>query len=123
MLSISQQQAGQRWEIITPPLREALFSDVNADFVWNLCQSEHLTEEKSYQVAEISGDVLLGFLHPEDLAGELVSSMDLPIPLAKTISDQINSRVFAPLRADIDKVYSPLSGLESKNFPEYWRFA
>ena len=111
MLTISQQQAGQRWDVITPPLREALFSDVNADFVWNLCQNEHLTEEMSYQVAEISGNVLLGFLHPEDLAGELVSSVDLPAPLAKTISDQINSRVFAPLRADIDKVYSPLSKL------------
>jgi hypothetical protein len=111
MFDISQQQAGQRWDIITPQLREALFSDVNADFVWNLCQNEHLTEEKSYQVAEISGYVLLGFLHPEDLAGELVSSVDLPAPLAKTISDQISSRVFAPLRADIDKVYSPLSKL------------
>ncbi len=109
MITISQQQAGQRWDILTPPLREALFSDVNANFVWNLCQSEHLTEEKSYQVAELSGYVLLGFLHPEDLAGEIVSSVDLPAPLAKTISDQINSRVFTPLRADIDKVYSPMS--------------
>ncbi len=111
MLTISQQQAGQRWDTITPQLREALFSDVDADFVWNLCQNEHLTEEKSYQVAEISGYVLLGFLHPEDLAGELVESVDLPAPLAKTISDQINSRIFAPLRVDIDKVYSPLSKL------------
>jgi hypothetical protein len=111
MLTVTQQQAGQRWDIITPPLREALFSDVNADFVWNLCQSEHLTEEKSYQVAELAGYVLLGLLHPEDLAGELTSSLDLPAPLAKTLSDQINSRVFAPLRADIDKVYSPLSKL------------
>jgi hypothetical protein len=111
MLSVSQKQAGQRWDIITPQLREALFSDVNADFTWNLCQSEHLTEEMSYQVAELAGYVLLGLLHPEDLAGELVSSVDLPAPLAKTISDQINSRVFAPLRTDIDKVYSPMSKL------------
>jgi hypothetical protein len=111
MLSVSQQQAGQRWDIITPPLREALFSDVNADFVWNLCQSEHLTEEKSYQVAELAGYVLFGFLHPEDLSGELVSSLNLPTPLAKTMSDQINSRIFTPLRADIDKVYSPPSKL------------
>jgi hypothetical protein len=111
MITVSQQQAGQRWDTITPQLREALFSDVNADFVWNLCQNEHLTEEMAYEVAEISGYVLLGFLHPDDLAGELVSSIDLPAPLAKTISDQINSRVFAPLRADIDKVYSPLNKL------------
>ena len=109
MISISKKQAGQRWDTITPQLREALFSDVNADFVWNLCQNEHLTKGKSYQVAEFAGYVLLGFLHPEDLAGELVSSIDLPTPLAKTISDQINSRIFTPLRADIDKVYSPPS--------------
>ena len=62
MITVSQKQASQRWDTITPQLREALFSDVNADFIWNLCQSEHLTEEMSYEVAEISGYVLLGLL-------------------------------------------------------------
>jgi len=108
MFTVSKQKADQRWEVLTPSLREALFSDVNGDFVWNLCQDNHLTEEKSYRVAEFAGFVLYGFLHPEDLSGELVKSLDLPAPLAKTLSDAINTRIFAPLKADLDKVYSPL---------------
>jgi len=119
MLSISQQQAGQRWEIITPQLREALFSDVNADLVWNLCQTEHLSEEKSYQVAEYAGYVLFGFIRPEEFSEELVESLEIPSPSAKTISAAINEKIFTPLRADIDKIYtSAADGKTSTSNPQ-----
>ncbi|HEY5221283.1 MAG TPA: hypothetical protein VIJ29_04045 [Candidatus Paceibacterota bacterium] len=113
MFIISEQQAGQRWDVLTPALREALFSDVNGNFVWKLCEDNHLPKEKCYQVGELAGYVLYGFIHPEDLSGELVKSLSLPAPLAKTISDAINARVFAPLKADLDKVYSPLISTQS----------
>lgn len=118
MLTISQQQAGQRWDILTPPLREALFSDVNGDFVWKLCQDEHLSEEKCYQVGELAGYVLYGFLHPEDLSDELTKSLGLPAPLSKTIASAISARIFTPLRGDIDKVYAPISKAQPAAAPK-----
>jgi hypothetical protein len=114
MITITQKQAGGRWEALTPQLREALFSDVNADFIWDLCQNEHIPGEKSYQVAEYAGYVLFGFVHSTDLADELTKSVGLPAPLSKTISEKIDARIFAPLRVDIDKIYAPLSKSEKE---------
>jgi hypothetical protein len=116
MFSVTQQQASKQWEAITPSLREALFSDVNADLVWNFCQTEHLSKEISYQVAELSGYVLFGFIRPEELSGELIDSLSLSPELAQKISDEINVKVFAPLRADIDKAYATASGKEVDSF-------
>lgn len=113
MLTISQQQALDRWDFLTPDLREALFSEVNSDFIWKLCHTEHLSDDKSLDVAEISGYVVMGFLHPEDLAGELKDALGLAPQTAKAIADGINTRIFTPLRADIDQVYQPISKLEA----------
>ena len=113
MLTISQQQSLDRWDAITPQLREALFSEVNADFVSKVCQDEHLPAEKGDEIAGISGYVLLGFMHPEDLAVELKDGVGLDQKTASSIASAINQRIFAPLRQQIDSVYSPLSKFEA----------
>ncbi|MGC9598894.1 MAG: hypothetical protein ABSE18_00735 [Minisyncoccia bacterium] len=111
MITITTQQARNRWDYLTEALRFALFSDVNADFIMKTCEQEHLPLEKGLDVLAISGYVLLGFLHPEDLAGELKDELNLDIKICTPIAAAINSRVFSPLRQDIDKVYEPLSKL------------
>lgn len=113
MLTVSDKQVFGRWNSLTPTIREELFSEVNADFVWKLCQSNHLPEDKSHLVAEMAGYVLMGFLHPEDLAGELVTALSVDNRLAKSIADSINTRIFVPIRQEIDHVYSPLSKFET----------
>ncbi len=93
-------------------LRESLFSEPNSDFLWKACLDEHLPNEKIYIVSKIAGYVLLGFLHPEDVAQEIRESTGIDIKTAEAIQEALNKRIFSPLRADIDKVYSPLSKLE-----------
>ena len=51
--------------------------------------------------------VLMGFLHPEDLAEELKVAALLNPQIAAAIADAINKRVFVPIREDIDKVFDP----------------
>jgi hypothetical protein len=112
MLTITQQQSLERWDVITPDLREALFSDINADFVSKTCNNEHLPEEKSNQVAGVAGYVLLGFMHPDDLAEELKKEIGIDPKTAASIAAAINQRIFSPLRQQIDQVYSPISKLQ-----------
>ena len=92
-------------------LREAMYSEVNSNFIWKTCQTEFIADEKIYSVARIVGYVLMGFLHPEDMANEMRDALGIDIRIATTIVDAINQRIFGPLRADIDKVYNPASGL------------
>lgn len=109
MINISPDQALERWDTLPIVLREALYFEPNSDFLWKTCEAENIPDEKIYDVAKVAGYVLMGFLHPEDLAGELKEQLGLDPKLCASIADAINQRVFAPLRQDIDKVYEPPS--------------
>ncbi len=112
MITITKPQALQRWDLLTDNLREALWSEANSDFVWNTCASENIPEQMRYTVARISGYVLMGFIHPEDVSQELVDALNIDSRTAKDIQIALMGRIFAPLRADIDKVYAPLGKSE-----------
>lgn len=88
----------------------ALFSAENAEFAAKLCESEHIPAQKRNEVAGIAGYVLLGFLHPEDLAKELRDALQIDIRITTAIASAINDRIFKPLRSDIDSVYKPIVG-------------
>ena len=68
MQKISRQQALNRWDTLPDNLREALFSEYNSETLWKICEGQHLSEDKIYIVATLAGDVILGFLHPEDFS-------------------------------------------------------
>jgi hypothetical protein len=112
MISISQDQTLDRWETLPDVLREAIVSEANSDFVWKTCADEHVPEERTGEAAKVTGYVLLGFLHPEDVAQELKERLNIDPKTANLIEDSLNKRIFAPLRTDIDKIYSPVSKLE-----------
>lgn len=113
MTDPSQNQLFTRWDAVPENLRDAVFSEANSDFIWKSCEDEHIPDEKIYDVAKITGYVLMGFLHPEDLAGEIKERLGVDVRTANDVAQAINGRIFGPLRADIDKIYSPLSKLET----------
>jgi hypothetical protein len=113
MIKISSDQALQRWDTLPAVLREALYSEPNSDFLWKTCSAEHIPDKQIYVVAGIVGYVLLGFLHPEDVAGELAEQLHIDPKVSAAIADAINRRIFSPLRSEIDKVYAPQSKFEA----------
>jgi hypothetical protein len=108
---LSKQQVFERWDLLPENLREELVSDVNSKFIWQTCEAEHISDEKIYTISRIAGSVLMGFLHPEDMANEVRDELGIDIRIATSIASAINQRIFTPLRADIDKVYEPVTGL------------
>lgn len=107
MIKISKQQILQRWDTLPDTLKEALFSQYNADTLWRICEAQHLSEDKTSQIAMISGDVIFGFLGPEDLADEIKNSVGLNQEIANNIAMEIDRKIFAPIRLDLEKVYAP----------------
>lgn len=89
-------------------LREALFSEENFNFVERACKDNHLSEDKISSVATAVGDVIFGFIHPEDLAKEIKESAGINILVGEEISKEINRKIFIPIKTDIDKVYFPV---------------
>jgi hypothetical protein len=113
MVTLQKNQLFDRWDTLPQSLRDAIFSEANSDFIWKLCGDENIPDEKIYDAAQVMGYVLLGFLHPEDASREIKEFLGIDAKTASIIGDGLNQRIFAPLRADIDKVYSPLSNAEA----------
>ncbi|MFH0806711.1 MAG: hypothetical protein V1885_03250, partial [Candidatus Brennerbacteria bacterium] len=44
----------ERWDLLAPALRDALVSEKYSDIVWQTCAAEHLSEEKTCEVARIT---------------------------------------------------------------------
>ncbi len=114
MITISEEKVNERWDTLPFSLKQALTSEVNSDFVWKTCESEHIPNEKIYFVGRAISHVLLGFIHPGDLAQEIKELTDLNQQIATSIANAVNERVFKPLSADLEKIYEPPSALAPK---------
>ena len=112
MLTITKQQALERWGILPDVLREALFSEENFNFTEKVCQDNHLTEDKIKAVATSVGDVIFGFIHPEELAKEIKESTGINILIAEAISKEADRKIFLPIKGEIDKVYFPVAQIK-----------
>ncbi len=109
MIKITRQQSLKRWDALPQRLREALFSEHNADILWRTCEEQHLSEDKIFKIATLAGDVIMGFIHPQDLDDEIKKELDINTEIAALISRQIERRIFLPIRSEIDKIYAPVS--------------
>ncbi len=103
MFQITKQQVNNRWDKLPIILREAVFSERNADILWRVCEDQHLPENKIYRVASLVGDVLMGFIHPDNLAREIKEMIALNPVIIDSIIKEINSKIFAPIRSEINK--------------------
>ncbi|MCR4328756.1 MAG: hypothetical protein NUV53_04610 [Patescibacteria group bacterium] len=104
---IPEQKIFERWDLLAPALRDALVSEENSDIVWKTCTDEHLSEEKIHEVARIVSWVMLGFLHPEDIAREVQFSTGIHPEVARAIASPLIKKIFEPMRDDLENIYAP----------------
>ena len=107
MVNVTQPQAQKRFQVLPETIQDAMFSVKSADIISSVCSQNHLSDEKTSKVSESVGWVLLGFIHPEDLANEIRDSAGIDIKIASPIADQISTKIFQPLREEIEQIYSP----------------
>ncbi len=108
MIIPSAEQVYERWDTLTDRLREAISSEANENFIQSLFDAKDVYNENADAALGIIGYVYLGFLHPEDLAEELVAQVGIDQTAAKEIQDACNTKLFTPIRADIDLTYHPV---------------
>jgi hypothetical protein len=112
MLQIPRQQILDRYDTLPESLKDAGFLPYNTLLIKKIGESNHLTEEKISTISQLVGYVLFGFIHPEDLAKEIRESLNLNPEIANSIADEIDRKIFNPIRTDLEKVYAPPSGEE-----------
>ena len=107
MLKITKFQYIERWDALPPVLREAMFSPANGELIWRIGEEHHIQDEQIEKIAGICGNIVMGFIHPEDLAKEIKTDLDIDERLAQAVAREISRKVFSPIRSEMDKVYSP----------------
>lgn len=114
MLKINKEIAVKRFRSLSPILQEAIFSAQTAEIIGMVCEKNHIPKEKISDIAEITGFVLLGFIHPEDLPKEVNEKTGLDIKIAQLIKEDLQIRLFNLIKDSIDKAYLPLQSNTAK---------
>jgi len=105
MIDVSPEKARARYDALPQHLKEVLLSEKAANVIWDWGEANHLSEEKIKVIANLTGAVILGFLHPEDLAKEIREATGLPAPLSQEVADEANKKIFAPILEEIKRIY------------------
>ncbi len=107
MISINHQQILNRYDTLPESLKDAGFLPYNTLLIKKIGESNHLTGEKISTISQLVGYVLFGFIHTEDLAKEIKTELNIAPEIANSVAQEIDRKIFTPIRADLEKVYQP----------------
>ena len=118
MVTITQNQAKKRFLTIPPSLQDAIFSVQTAEIIARIGEDNNLDDARAEKLSEAVGWVLLGFMHPEDLAKELQENANVPAQAAAAIANSVAAKIFSPLKSEIEKTYAPLPHEDEADAPK-----
>ena len=98
MTPYTPQEVEEHFQRLPEPLKEAMMSVENSERIFEVGKKFALTVEQIGFLAEESGYVVLGLTHPQDFVARLGQHMRVDADKAKNIAQEINHRVFFPLR-------------------------
>ena len=113
MTTIPQNLVYERWDTLPDILKEAIFSQEKADLLWRICEANHLSDDKIEIISVVVGDILLGFVHAEDLASEIANETQIDKRVAQIVSDEVNRKIFSPIKKELEEVYKPAEKSEA----------
>jgi hypothetical protein len=117
MTTVTIQQAQKRFMSLPPTLQDAIFSVQTAETIQRVSKQNHIPAEKVPLIAEATGLALLGFIHPEELAGEIRDRSGLNQGVSDELARALSSRIFDPLKDTIATVYAPAIEHETQPVP------
>ena len=95
------------YETLPDNIKEALFSEENFNVVSEICEKNSITEEETKsQITKYVGKTLMGLLPIREFPIILELELNLDTEKARSISWDIDSRIFSHLRISLNKLYS-----------------
>src|SRR3989344_6736054 len=86
-------------ESLPENVRTAFLSERTSSTLWQVGERSHLSDERIRTVARLTGYVILGFSHEEDLAHEIEKALQVDHRLAASLSEEISKYVIRPVLA------------------------
>ena len=109
---LTEQQFQKKYYFLPENIKAVLDSENNMETARQICRAHHLNdEEKVLVVEQLIGLILLGFVPADDLSREISENIHLNKKHADDISSEINRKIFASIKSEIDKIYVPAGAL------------
>lgn len=93
------------YEKLPNELKEVLFSEKTAYFIDLICQKNRIEDEEIPEVADCIGQVLLGFLNPNELQETLEKKLKLDKEIVKNLTKDIQREILYPVKSELEKLY------------------
>lgn len=106
MADIPLEKRLERYDTIPQTLRDALNSEAVDKVLWTIGEVHHLGEERTFKIVRVVGLVIMGFIHPNDLAKEAASETGIDKRLAEEIACEIQLKILNPLMPEINAAFN-----------------
>ncbi|MCL5011876.1 MAG: hypothetical protein M1320_00420 [Patescibacteria group bacterium] len=104
-MNVSKTDLEKRLNEIPDILRDAVFADENDEVIYSIIEKFHLSNVQERRLARTCLLVFLGFLRIKDLFEELVQDVKLDSKTALAVFQELDQKVFANHRAEIENNY------------------
>ncbi|MEK7087354.1 MAG: hypothetical protein AAB958_01485, partial [Patescibacteria group bacterium] len=106
---ITEQQLQKRLYTLPNNLKDVLDSENNIEVMRKICKAHFLDEEKTLIVEQLIGLILLGFVLIDEFSQEISRNLHLNKKHSDDIAREISNRIFASIKNDLEKAYSPIN--------------
>jgi len=86
-------------------IQDLLMSEEIADLIAEEEQLNYLPAQKGQMIASLVADVLLGNLSYKEFTPTLIDKLGVNPIISKNIAQKIESKIFFPVKEDLDKIY------------------
>lgn len=95
----------KRYEELPEDIQKAYFSSATSDAIFEVGKKHGLVIEKMGELADETGLVMLGMTKPTEYIRNLEKRLDVEATKAKEIAEDINQKVFSPIRESLKKIH------------------
>lgn len=99
-------------------LRKALFASATTEAIKEVGKKYGLMIDKIGELAQETGRVMLGITAPSEYVRNLAQRLELEQEKAKLIAEEINQKIFQPVRESLKKIHGIAGGDVKKPLPK-----
>ncbi len=105
MINYTREQLNERYKSLPKDVQEAIIGVETADIIGQIGKEKKMMVDRIGELAEETGLVLLGFTHPSQFVSHLAERLGIEKSVAKEIAEEVNSRIFFPIRENLKKIH------------------
>ncbi len=105
MANLTPEQLKELYKKLPEDLKDAIFSADSGEALREIAKNKGLAIDKSGELADETGSVMLGLTPPKDFVRNLERRLGVDEKTAREIAAEVNERIFAKVRDSLKKIH------------------